>query len=230
MAEFGQQVAVYEIVQEVTVDVRYTLLQKRKIGVLDDGGNAAIHRAVLDEAGFVAGTHYIVIPTATLIDVNEYTCLTGVSEPHFASTTADGPAQAVRKFVASQGNFLGQCAGLITYENNATYGRFQTTQDALPVGLAYNAGTMKAKLLDNSSTTWCPAGTCNDTSIFNEVNTNGTALGDGDSVNPPNDADIGSHTAASTTLDFGNGNNTNNSQLDVTADSVWAVIFTVTVN
>ena len=42
------------------VDVRFTLDQKKKIGALDDGGNADIHTDVVAEAGVVAGVQYAV--------------------------------------------------------------------------------------------------------------------------------------------------------------------------
>ncbi|MCZ6618564.1 MAG: hypothetical protein O7E57_10555, partial [Gammaproteobacteria bacterium] len=60
MTAYGNNVAVYETTEDVMVDVRFTLDEKKKIGALDDGGNADIHTAVLDAAGFVAGVQYFV--------------------------------------------------------------------------------------------------------------------------------------------------------------------------
>ena len=128
-SSYGSQVAVYRLTAGTTADVRYTLTQKRKIAALDDGGNADIHTTILDEAGFVLGTHYDVILATTLLTVNANSCYTMVSEPHFGETApnSDPQAQAVRAFLNSGGNFLAQCAGLITYENNPTHGHFLTT-------------------------------------------------------------------------------------------------------
>jgi hypothetical protein len=123
----GGQVAVYELTQDTLIDIRHEITQRRKIGVLDDGGNAAIHQAILDEAGFVQGVHYEVILAGTLLTVNKDSCFTSVSEPHFDSTTADEQTEAVRDYLVSGGNYLGQCAAILTYENNATWGLFQTT-------------------------------------------------------------------------------------------------------
>ncbi len=129
MAAYGNQVAVYELTADVLVDVRYTLDQKRKVGALDDGGNAAIHTAILAAAGFTLGTHYEVVATATSVTINAATCYTTVTEPHWNQNPpgSDPQVQAVRQFLLSGGNFLGQCEGLMTYENNPTHGRFQTT-------------------------------------------------------------------------------------------------------
>ncbi len=124
---FGNNVAVYETTADVIVDVRFTLDQKKKVGALDDGGNADIHTDVLDEAGFVAGVQYAVIPATTLLTVNANACFTSVSEPHWDTSTNDMETDAVRQFTESGGNFLAQCVAITSYENNTTYGLFQTT-------------------------------------------------------------------------------------------------------
>jgi hypothetical protein len=124
---FGNSVAVYETTQDVNVDVRFTLTQAKKIGVLDDGGNADIHTDVLDAAGFVGGTHYNIIPAATLLTVNANACYTLVSEPHWDVVGNDVQANAVRQFTFSGGNFLAQCAAIESYENNVNFGLFHST-------------------------------------------------------------------------------------------------------
>ena len=100
-------------------------------------------------------------------------------------------------------------------------------QDILAASFQYQSGSMKIANLAGASTTWCPAGVCDESLIFNEVETNGTGLGDGDSATPPIDADVGSFDTPSATVDIGDENNPNNAQLDIIADSVLAVIFTV---
>lgn len=127
IASFGNNVAVYETTEDVSADVRFTLAQAKKVGALDDGGNADIHTDILDAAGFVPGTQYQVIPAATLADVNANACFTMVSEPHWHTTSNDTQTDAIRQFTASGGNFLAQCAAIESYENNASFGHFQTT-------------------------------------------------------------------------------------------------------
>jgi hypothetical protein len=127
IAAFGNNVAVYETTADVMVDVRFTLAERKKIGVLNDGDNADIHAQILDAAGFVAGQQYQVIPAATLITVNADACFTMVGEPHWGTTDNDDEVEAVRLFAESGGNFLAQCAAIESYENNTTHGLFQST-------------------------------------------------------------------------------------------------------
>ncbi len=100
-------------------------------------------------------------------------------------------------------------------------------QDVLGPTFAYQAGTMKRGLLAGASTTWCPAMVCDETAIFNETDTNGVPLGDGDAVTAPIDADAGSYNTGSSTVDLGDANNSNNAQQDVGMDTVLSLIFTV---
>ncbi|MDH3238273.1 MAG: right-handed parallel beta-helix repeat-containing protein, partial [Deltaproteobacteria bacterium] len=129
ISAFGNNVAVYELTQDVTVDIRHNLTQKRRVGALNDGGNANIHVGVLSDAGFVSGTHYETIDITTLVTLNGTKCITTATEPHFsaASSAIDQQAQAVRTFVEAGGNFLAQCIATTTYENNVPYGLYQTT-------------------------------------------------------------------------------------------------------
>ena len=70
LAGYGGNVAVYELTQDVTVDIRYKLSNKPKVAVLDDGGNADIHSAILAAAGLIPGTHYNTVLATTLSTVN----------------------------------------------------------------------------------------------------------------------------------------------------------------
>ncbi|HEV3470651.1 MAG TPA: right-handed parallel beta-helix repeat-containing protein [Pyrinomonadaceae bacterium] len=122
-------VTVYETTADVTANVRHTITHRPKVAVFNDGGSADIHQRYLTAAGFTAGTHYDIIPAATLITVNATACFTIGTEPHFgaSSPASDPQVNAVRQFVTSGGNFLAECEGVTTYENNPTYGRFMTT-------------------------------------------------------------------------------------------------------
>lgn len=125
----GAGVNVYETTADATVNVRHTLTHRPKVAVFNDGASATIHTNYLAAAGFISGTHYDIIPAATLVTVNASACFTIGTEPHFdaTGTAADPQANAIRQFVQSGGNFLAECAGIETYENNANYGRFMTT-------------------------------------------------------------------------------------------------------
>ncbi len=124
----GAGVNVYETTADATVNVRHTLTHRPKVAVFDDGASATIHTNYLNAAGFIPGTHYDIIPAATLVTVNASACFTIGTEPHWdGGTNSDPQANAVRQFVQSGGNFLAECHGILAYENNATYGRYQTT-------------------------------------------------------------------------------------------------------
>jgi hypothetical protein len=125
---YGNNVAVYETTADVMVEVRFTLDQRKKVGVLNDGGNAAIHSAVLNEAGFVSGQQYVTISATSLLTVNANACITLASEPHWDSVGNDEQTDAIRQYAESGGNFLAQCAAIESYENNVAHGLFQSTQ------------------------------------------------------------------------------------------------------
>ncbi|HEX8293229.1 MAG TPA: hypothetical protein VF570_15820, partial [Pyrinomonadaceae bacterium] len=131
----GAGVNVYETTADATVNVRHTLTHRPKVAVFDDGASATIHTNYLNAAGFVSGTHYDIIPAATLVTVNASACFTIGTEPHWDGTGGSDPqVNAVRQFVQSGGNFLAECHGILTYENNAAYGRFQTTTGVVDGG------------------------------------------------------------------------------------------------
>jgi uncharacterized repeat protein (TIGR01451 family)/CSLREA domain-containing protein len=99
-------------------------------------------------------------------------------------------------------------------------------QDVLDVLFQYQPGSMK---VDNTlaSSAVCPGGVCDEAAIFTQADGSGTAVGDGDAVVAPTDTDVASYTPATTTIDLGDGNNNNNATLNIAADSVWAVVFTI---
>jgi len=124
----SNNVTVYETTADVTAPVRHTLTHRPKVAVFDDGMSAAIHVNYLLAAGFVSGTHYDIIPAATLVTVNADACFTIGTEPHWeGGTNTDPQVSAIRQFVTAGGNFLAECHGILVYENNTTYGRFLST-------------------------------------------------------------------------------------------------------
>ena len=112
---YGQNVAVYQLTQDVTVDIRYTLLFKPRIAV--NATNSAIHTDILTRAGI---SQYEVISDFSLL---AGACYTLASEPHNNSTAG---VTAINSFVLSGGNFIGQCASVLTYENNTPGGYIST--------------------------------------------------------------------------------------------------------
>ena len=109
---------------------------------------------------------------------------------------------------------------MIYIDNKTTVGANDVSvQDALQVGFAYQAGTIK---ISNAGVN-CAGPICTpaeEALIYAAVNA-GTAKTD---ATPDDEA---SYTAGTTTIDLGNEKVATNTQLNIAASSVWAVIFTV---
>ncbi len=127
----NKKVMVYRPPADVTVDIRYDMLGvKPRAAILDDGGKASIHTTYMVNAS-IPTANYQVFTTAANLPAN---CFTFASEPH--NDPGNNAAQialvsklvdSIRKFVSVDGgNFLAECAAIITYENDAD-GRFQST-------------------------------------------------------------------------------------------------------
>ena len=117
------RVAVYRLTANNTLDVRYTLDQRPKIAVFSNGGNQLLQIAMLDTAKI---TNYVAINSALFGGLAE--CYTFCSEAHWAGSVVDtNITRTVRDFVNSGGNFLAQCQGINTYENNQGPYHFHTT-------------------------------------------------------------------------------------------------------
>lgn len=120
---FGNQVAVYRLDQDVTVDVRYTLTNAPVIAVLTDGSAEETEEQVLD----YAHVPYDAVDYATFAATN--TCYTFIAQPHLSNNTGGGggnldiPAYTaiITSFLNNGGNFFAQCASIPTFENEAFY-------------------------------------------------------------------------------------------------------------
>ncbi len=183
-ARVGDEVAVYSLTNAEMIDIRFTLTQRPYVTVLDDGGKAQIQVSTLLAAGFAQatcvggsnpgancdeasdcsgggnckGTDYEVItPPTTAAKLSGTTCSTIITEPHWDETDpsiTNPVVSAVRTFALSGGNILAQCAGARTYEQNTTFGHFQTTQGTQePAGnvpfLYPNADLPYSQFVDN---------------------------------------------------------------------------------
>jgi len=127
IASYGNNVAVYEVLSNFTADIRYTINTRPVVAALNDGGTIAIHVNALLAAGFVENESYYQRYAYNTNPISTNACYSFASEPHFHSTDPSLQAQAIRAFVYGQGNFLAQCAGVETYENQISHGRFHTS-------------------------------------------------------------------------------------------------------
>src|SRR3990172_5600691 len=129
ITSFANNVAVFRLTQNVTVDVRYTLNFRPKIAVFNNGGNQAIHVAILNAAGV---TNYYVINAGVFQGITQ--CYTFCSEPHWSGVASDSIiTNNIKNYVLSGGNFLAQCHGVQTYENLSF---FHTDNGISEIGVA----------------------------------------------------------------------------------------------
>jgi uncharacterized repeat protein (TIGR01451 family) len=125
---YGNNVAVYQLNGAASVPVYSNILHKPKVAVFNQGGNAAIHTAILAEAGLTSGTHYQVFTNATQIGID--TCFTVATEPHAGVEKVSAAAtSALLAFLRSGGNFLGQCEAVEAYTTRGLLANFQSKQD-----------------------------------------------------------------------------------------------------
>jgi len=116
----NHRVNVYRLTAPVQVDVRYTLNQKPRGAVLNDGNNAKIHASYYIKAAIDSPMNWQVTTAADLVNQ----CYTFASEPH---SNVTGPTiDSIRAYIMSGGNFLAQCQAITTFENFSS-GRFHTT-------------------------------------------------------------------------------------------------------
>ncbi|WMJ71929.1 PKD domain-containing protein [Cytophagaceae bacterium ABcell3] len=117
---FGNDVAVYKLVENTNVDVGYTLTHRPKIAVFNNGNNEQIHTKILNGAGI---HDYDIMDAADIRELMN--CYTFASEPHAdLNQVSQEVVDGVREFLMNGGNFLAQCAAVGTYENQ---GLFHTT-------------------------------------------------------------------------------------------------------
>ena len=117
---YGNNVAVYQLNAPTSVNVDSTLVHKPKVAVFDQGGNASIQVAVLQEAGLTMFTHYDILDNATQIGTGS--CFTVATEPHVGNIEG---AAALMNFLLSGGNFFGQCEAIESYTGQGLLSGFQ---------------------------------------------------------------------------------------------------------
>jgi len=115
---FGNNVEVYELKQDVVVDVHYELRFRPHVWI--NTTNSAIHVSVMTEAG-IPTSDYVVSPDYTILP---YECFSVATEPHNGSNTG---VPAMRSFIENGGNFIAQCLSVNTYENSPAAGHMMTT-------------------------------------------------------------------------------------------------------
>ncbi|MEM7036198.1 MAG: Ig-like domain-containing protein, partial [Bacteroidota bacterium] len=117
-------VSVYRLLQNISIDERFLLTHQPQIAILTNGGNSAIHRDYLQDAGFA--TAYFVEVLASAVTLDSTSCYTYISDPDWSSRDLNDSMETrrVELFVESGGNFLAQGEAIGTFEYLE---KFQTT-------------------------------------------------------------------------------------------------------
>jgi uncharacterized repeat protein (TIGR01451 family) len=125
---YGNNVAVFQLTNKTDVPVYSDILHKPKVAVFNQGGNAAIHTAILAEAGLTVTTHYQVFNNAASIKPDE--CFTVATEPHAGVSAVSAAATtALLDFLRTGGNFLGQCEAVEAYTMRGLLANFASKGD-----------------------------------------------------------------------------------------------------
>ncbi len=132
----NDKVKIYKTNAAVSVDIRYNMTgYKPKAAILNDGANQNIHIDFMQYCSIPTSNYMVASGQSLLTD-----CFTFASEAHNdkSGPTIDASIAAVKAFVIYGGNFLAECRGVSTYENNPL-GHFQTTTGVTDANS--NAGT-----------------------------------------------------------------------------------------
>jgi len=125
-------ITVFKITQNITVDVRYHLLDRPFVSIFDSSSQRYILIAALRAAGLVEGSHFRTMTKTEANSINSSVCITMAMEPHFHctgdayqdqpgatpanSTYCESFVRSMKEFINSGGNFLSMCGGIMTYE------------------------------------------------------------------------------------------------------------------
>eukprot|EP01125_Pyxidicula_operculata_P016234 TRINITY_DN5560_c0_g2_i1.p1 TRINITY_DN5560_c0_g2~~TRINITY_DN5560_c0_g2_i1.p1 ORF type:complete len:865 (-),score=179.26 TRINITY_DN5560_c0_g2_i1:72-2666(-) len=165
IADFGRNVSVYRIMDTINVDVRYTLMDRPFVAVLDSSSKNYILVNALETAGFVKGEHYRIMSKEEANNLDSTVCITMAMEPHFhciGDTDMDkyGPrycesfVNAMSQFINSGGNFYSMCGGILTYEqcdNDDGLSNYR-------LRAGYSVSGYKRELPPNNQSYYCPSG------------------------------------------------------------------------
>jgi len=120
ISNFANDVAVYRLINDETLDVRYTLAAPPRITILDDSGLETVFTQILDTARIDG---YSIQSNNDFLAVPE--CNTIVCQPHIDGFLVDQAyVNVVEDFVVAGGNLFVQCVGVVSFEDE---GFFQTT-------------------------------------------------------------------------------------------------------
>ena len=130
--EFGNDILVLELTEDVYIDIRYRLNFAPKIAVLNDGFSSYVHQNVLEEAE---------IPFTLISSFDffkNYSCYTFISQPHLDFISNSEYVPSVQNFLDEGGNFFAQCIAVTTFENDGFFQSSDGFSQPNQVNLTYD--------------------------------------------------------------------------------------------
>ncbi len=113
---FGRDVKVFQLDEDVEMDVRYELNREPISAVLSDGPtDGDPHFTLFDEAGIP----YELLTSEDFFE--EYSCYTFISQPHLATIENDEYIPSLNDFLADGGNFFAHCVSVASFEKAGEY-------------------------------------------------------------------------------------------------------------
>ena len=134
ITSFGNNVKVFKLASNTTIDIRYTLTHKPRIALLNSSGYDTTSVQVLQEAGIPASNYTLFTPMGSIFDPNSSYSMISDSHNDILRTAAFlNPI--VQYLNVNGGNVLMQCTAIGALENHA---RLMTTGgiDSLSTGFA----------------------------------------------------------------------------------------------
>ena len=108
---------IYQLDEAKTLDSRHYLDNPPKIAVLNDGLFSQSHTGPLDQAGIP----YVLISSDEFFNNSE--CFNVITQAHISEAEIQDPSYytKLRAFLERGGNFIAQCASILTFEEQSAY-------------------------------------------------------------------------------------------------------------
>lgn len=114
---YAGSVAIYKLNTSTSIDIRYTLTFKPKIGLINSNGYDTITVHVLQEAGYSASSYQLMLPAGTVFNTSQQFSL--ISDSHFTGGDTTHVNPVIRFASIRGGNFIANCTAQGAYENHS---------------------------------------------------------------------------------------------------------------
>ncbi|MBL8122779.1 MAG: carboxypeptidase regulatory-like domain-containing protein [Pyrinomonadaceae bacterium] len=144
----SNDVRIYQVNAGFVAPIRYTLTHKPLVAIGPDGGGFGngIHQVLFDNAKLRDAANAPYYQNVNNENIQPTSCFTIATQPH-AADTAISYIDEYRAFAEAGGNLELQCYSVDVFENNAAFGRFQTTLGWTIFGTNPSSGSVDTPLV-----------------------------------------------------------------------------------